>query len=99
MVRLIILLLLFAVFFLSGMVYQADGDNQVEGPPAEQEEPVQNEARVEVAPPTESPVNQTIADEQSNDFIPGFAGFLEQGVTAFFEMIVGIMYGIAELFF
>ncbi|WP_087971727.1 hypothetical protein [Oceanobacillus rekensis] len=96
--RLFVVLLLMAVFFLSGTVF---GMNQESSPVVEVTEEIAVEEETVPVPETEhTPVSQPAVDETSS--IHGAqktASVLEAGVKGFFELLMQVMYQIAQLFF
>lgn len=98
--RLFVILLLLAVFFLSGTVF---GMNQESSRVVEvtEEVEVMEEPVTPPVPETESiPVRQPAVDETSSNYgAQKTASVLEAGVKGFFELLMQIMYQIAQLFF
>ncbi|RHW33135.1 hypothetical protein [Oceanobacillus profundus] len=102
--RFILILLLLAVFFLSGIVY---GMNK-EAPQTAEE----NDAVVEVIEDTEEqastaetvtiPVSQPMADagkDTAVQYTQNAASILGAGVKGFFELLMQVLYQTAQLFF
>ncbi|WP_188453606.1 hypothetical protein [Virgibacillus oceani] len=108
MVRSFIILLLLAVFFLTGMLLGIDRGQNADGSSSGSENKIEeivvktpkevttienNEASLEKVS------DQTISAESSPQFTQKMASILETGIKWFYDMVVLIVYQIAELFF
>ncbi|MGM8364634.1 hypothetical protein ACLIBG_04025 [Virgibacillus sp. W0181] len=99
MVRAFIVILLFALFFLSGMVFGIDqnkqsADKNVEV--VEKEEELMDDTPIIVE---ELVPEQAAVITGQEHFIQKVASFLEKGVRAFYELVVHVMYQFTKLFF
>ncbi|WP_163970053.1 hypothetical protein [Oceanobacillus halotolerans] len=109
MVRSFIVILLLAVFFLSGMVFGMGQENQYAEenqeeiiPPYEQESQAISDEQQLVEQPTKEDVTNTVGAievEEPTHFTQKMATFLETAVKGFYEAIVQIMYQVSQLFF
>ncbi|MGJ9457021.1 hypothetical protein [Oceanobacillus sp. CF4.6] len=97
--RLFVILLLLAVFFLSGTVF---GMNQDSPPVMEvneeikiQENPVPVAEKLTVPVSSQPGLNETSSIQNTQKT----ASVLEAGVKGFFEILMTLMYQIAQLFF
>lgn len=105
MLRSIVVLLLLAVFFLTGMLYGLHKDEAIilEEPKAEQLDeskedlPVSgNEKGKEDSPDISS---TSLQMEEPTNLTQKTASIMEAGVKGFYEAIVQIMYQISQVFF
>ncbi|WP_099158560.1 hypothetical protein [Virgibacillus ndiopensis] len=105
MIRSFIVLLLLAVFFLTGMLLGIDRGQNVDGSPNDKIEeivvktPKEDTTIKNKENLTENVSDQTISVESSPHFTQKMASFLETGIKWFYDMVVLIVYQIAELFF
>jgi hypothetical protein len=115
MVRTVITLLLLAVFFLSGTLYgmnqggnetnMASDESVIDGNEIEEkliEEKIITEKDVETV--NQENVTPTVDEDlmmMENEFhlTQKTASFLETSVQGFYEVVVGIMYHVADIFF
>lgn len=96
--RSIIILLLFAVFFLSGMVFGIDKNNRsdIEG--------INEQAVEEIELEEIETVDEDITYEQAavitgkEHTVQKVASLLEKAVRAFYELVVQLMYQFTKLF-
>lgn len=96
MIRAFIAILLFAVFFLAGMVFGFDKNMDFEETRhdlIEQKDDTDTQDLQDIKPEKAS----IIQDEEH--FVQKTAFFLENIVRSFYELIVQIMYGFVEMFF
>ncbi|WP_121615065.1 hypothetical protein [Virgibacillus halodenitrificans] len=110
MVRSIIVLLLFAIFFLTGTLYGMDHAQPMEG---EGEREIQNNAvetkktKKEHEANTQEVIYQNpkaVSTEQVDvaepvSFVQKAAAFLEAVVKGFYEVLVQLLYQVSKLFF
>ncbi|WP_249871046.1 hypothetical protein [Oceanobacillus saliphilus] len=98
--RFIVVLLMMAVFFLSGVVYgvnKEQGIQYVTEAPEEIRVEEENVARIETI---SQPVSQPhITEATPVQYTQKTASILEAGVKGFFEFLMEMMYQIAQLFF
>lgn len=115
MVRALITVLLLAVFFLSGTLYginqsgeeisKASNENVINGNEIEEklvEEKIITEKDIETV--NQENVSSTVDQDlmmMENEFhlTQKTASFLETSVQGFYEVVVGIMYHVADIFF
>lgn len=107
MVRTLIVLLLLAVFFLSGTLYGMNQNAKGASEPTHDTEEVVSQPQstpqpkivdreVEVVPVVEEDV---MLMDQEVHLTQKTASVLETSVQGFYEIVVGILYQVAELFF
>lgn len=101
MARSFIVILLLAVFFLTGMLYGMDNNdiaiNDESGQSGSPDQAVVIEEEVETI---ESTSSIDVMDRQEPvHFIQKAASFLEAGVKGFYEVVVQILYQVSQLFF
>lgn len=107
MIRSVIFLLLFALFFLTGMLYGMDRENYaMPNSSVNQEETVPDTAPEKEPIAIEEAVNETVTDQnlhspesESKHFTEKAASFLGTAVKAFYDVVVQILYQISQLFF
>ncbi|PAV29010.1 hypothetical protein CIL05_13600 [Virgibacillus profundi] len=113
MVRSFIVLLLFALFFLTGMLYGMDKENNTATDDSvetiESVDSVKNEEKqIEIVEVDGEPVqaeevivnsNKPELDDQPIHITEKTASFLEAGVKGFYEVVVQILHQISQLFF
>ncbi|WP_156291119.1 hypothetical protein [Oceanobacillus salinisoli] len=107
MIRMIIMLLLLAVVFLSGTHYgmsQSSGEKEVDlisgSNDMETMIPSHHISENSETPVTPTPiVNQDVMMDDEVHLTQKTASFLETSVQGFYEIVVGVMYQIAETFF
>ncbi|RKQ37839.1 hypothetical protein [Oceanobacillus halophilus] len=102
--RTFIILLLLAVFFLSGTLYGMNQSSEVEEIDFAKENKVVNVDESSVPEDSEVIISQTATDDVMNmeeniHLTNNAASFLETSVQGFFEIVVGVLYQIAEIFF
>ncbi|GAB3795288.1 hypothetical protein [Virgibacillus kimchii] len=102
MIRSFIVLLLFAVFFLSGMLYGVERGIQ-ETPPAVTEESSSESVQDKIAfyEQRDSSVEteDILATTEGKSLTQQTASFLEAGVKGVYDVIVHLLYQFAQLFF
>jgi hypothetical protein len=102
MIRSFIVLLLLAVFFLSGMLYGIDQGNIAAPAPVMEDQQKENESEEIVFFNYEKPEaanSEMLESVEENNFTQQTASFLEAGVKGVYDVIVHILYQIAQLFF
>ncbi|MBP1968719.1 hypothetical protein J2Z83_000813 [Virgibacillus natechei] len=105
--RSFIVILLLAVFFLTGMMYGMDRGNiaSTDGlvDQTESNEPERNQGEIVEMEPIEEkelePSTEGINIEEPNHFTQRAASFLEAGVKGFYEVVVQVLYQVSQLFF
>ncbi|MFA1820466.1 hypothetical protein ACDX78_09830 [Virgibacillus oceani] len=103
MIRSFIVLLLLAVFFLSGMLYGMDQGNSAAPNSVMENHLEENESEESSFFNDEKQAN-TASDEmvevaEQNNFTQQTASFLEAGVKGVYDVIVHILYQFAQIFF
>lgn len=102
MIRSFIVLLLLAVFFLSGMLYGVDRGNS-ETPSVEKEnnvvETVEDEPGLYDHDSNTAELTAELSKTEQQNFTQQTASFLEAGVKGLYDVIVHILYQFAQLFF
>ncbi|MEC5422200.1 hypothetical protein QGM71_01665 [Virgibacillus sp. C22-A2] len=100
MVRSFVVLLLLAVFFLTGVLYGMDrGEISLHDEATKEVELVESQ---ELASTQMVLVEQELDNhnmEEAEHFTQKTASFLEAGVKGFYEVIVQILYQVSQLFF
>ncbi len=107
MIRSVVILLLLAVFFLSGTLYgmNSTNNNLQANNNSNKVEQLETTASLEkhmekVEVETPQTVKEDVMDMENNiQLTQNTASFLETSVQGFFELVVGILYQIAEIFF
>ncbi|WP_373892860.1 hypothetical protein ACUL41_08695 [Virgibacillus natechei] len=101
MARAFIVILLLAVFFLTGMLYGMDNNNvAINDKSGQSEEPDQAVVIEEEEVETVETSSIDLMDRQEPvHFIQKAASFLETGVKGFYEAVVQILYQVSQLFF
>ncbi|RDW21750.1 hypothetical protein [Oceanobacillus chungangensis] len=103
MVRTFIVILLLAVFFLAGTLYGSDRNQDIANVSTAENIDQTSSGQIPVVTKTEVVNEMTTGNlmemEQQEQFIPKFASFLEVVVTGFYEIVVEVLYQIAQLFF
>ncbi|MBY7143333.1 hypothetical protein KFZ56_09730 [Virgibacillus sp. NKC19-3] len=95
MTRSFIVILLLAVFFLTGMLYGMDNKNTAVNDESDQTVVIEEE-EVETVEPSSTDVMDR---QEPVHFIQKAASFLEVGVKGFYEVVVQLLYQISQLFF
>ncbi|MFC4022739.1 hypothetical protein ACFOUV_02770 [Oceanobacillus longus] len=99
MMRLFVVLLLLAVFFLSGTVFGMNQDSpsvlEMNEETNIQEDPVPVAEKEIVSVSSQPGLNETSSIQNTQKT----ASVLEAGVKGFFEILMALMYQIAQLFF
>ncbi|AXI09508.1 hypothetical protein CUC15_11510 [Oceanobacillus zhaokaii] len=103
MVRTFIIILLLAVFFLAGIQYGTDRNLNIANVATTEntdltlteQAPIVTEAEVV----SEMTTGNIIEADKQEHLIPKLASFLEGAVKGFYEIVVEILYQIAQVFF
>ncbi|MGM8213507.1 hypothetical protein ACLIBH_12090 [Virgibacillus sp. W0430] len=99
MARVFIILLLLAVFFLSGMAFGIDKNNDDTYGPVDFDDVVEEVEVQEVEEPKQSNPKKAALLTEEDHLVQKIAGFLDKIVRAFYELVVHVLYRFAELFF
>jgi hypothetical protein len=103
MIRSFIVLLLLAVFFLSGMLYGIDQGNTAEPSEVMEDHQLKSEPGEKNFYDHENNAGEVSREmfetAEQNNFTQQTASFLEAGVKGIYDVIVHILYQFAQLFF
>ncbi|WP_067727363.1 hypothetical protein [Oceanobacillus damuensis] len=98
--RLLVVLLFMAVFFLSGIVYGMNKEQDLPTVTDFTEERGTEEEQNVIVETVSTPVSQPdITEASSVQYTQKTASILEAGVKGFFEVLMEFMYQIAKIFF
>jgi|SRR5690625_4805454 len=101
MIRSFIVLLLLAVFFLSGMLYGIDRESSTE-PSSVTEDQLETGLEESSFSSHENKnlvANSEILESSEQNFTQQIASFLEAGVKGIYDVIVHMLYQVAQIFF